>query len=464
MLKNLGTAISLCWLPMGTAWLIAGAQENPPVVLEEKPAVGDVFRVSCRATLQGTLRLPPDKPAGQPSGTDTARSSPGSLRPPLPATKGQTAVFTGSTAIDYTERILEVGSNGEVRRTVRVYDRMDFRRRLGEQEQSSALRPEARRMVLVRAAHLEVPFSPDGPLTWSEIDRVRTDVFTPALAGLLPGRAVPVGEKWQASPAAVQELTDLERITDGKISCRLERIVEREGRQSAQISFSGVVSGLSEDGPSRQQLSGLIYFDLTQRLIVYLSLEGKQWLLDSAGQAVSELQGQFVLTRQRVRAVPLLSDTALRDLKLVPDEENTRLLFAEKGLSFVYPRRWTVRRADPQQIVLDERNGGTVLITLDPPAQAVPATAYQQQVDRWLAQEQATVHRRSSIERLPMPAATCEHFQYEVTLRGERLVLDYYAIRQAGGGATVAGRVPDPQRALLADLAVIARSLRRGEP
>ena len=42
-------------------------------------------------------------------------------------------------------------------------------------------------MVVIKAGERKAPFSPDGPLTWGEIDVVRTDVFNPALVpGLLP--------------------------------------------------------------------------------------------------------------------------------------------------------------------------------------------------------------------------------------------------------------------------------------
>jgi hypothetical protein len=432
------------WVLLTIYSVTAGQESSQKVWLQEKSAVGQQYHVSCRVNLRGELRLPPEKPNGPP----------------------QTAAFTGSSAIDYAEKILEVAANGVVQRTIRLYERLDFQRRLGQQEQVSQLRPAARRMVILRAGHLEVPFSPDGPLTWSEIDRVRTDVFIPALAGLLPGRAVGMGEKWPADPSAVQELTDLEKVTQGTISCRLEQIQQREGQRLAQISFAGTVSGVSEDGASRHELHGLLYFDLAQNKIVYLSLEGKQWLLDSEGQAVGQVQGTLVITRQMVNDIPQLSETALRGLKLVPDEENTRLLFAEKtlGVAFVYPRRWTVRGADPRQIFLDEPNGGTLLLTLDPPTHALTGAQYQQQVEQWLAQQQATVHRRGSVEQLPAPTGSLERFRYEVTLRGERLVLDYYAIRQAQGGATLAGRVPNQHRHLLADLEVIARSLRRGDP
>ncbi|MCS7015652.1 MAG: hypothetical protein NZM42_05955 [Gemmatales bacterium] len=424
-------------------WAFTGLAQDAShlVAMRETVAAGDLYRVSCRVRLEGTLRLPAEKEGTAPT--------------ILP--------FQGNSQIDYVERILEVTAQGEVRRTLRVYEQMTFQRRLGQQEQKSDLRPAARRMVIVRHNQLEVPFSPDGPLLWSEIDRVRTDVFPPALTGLLPSMPVKVGEKWQARREAMVELTDLEKITQGHLVCCLERLIDQDGNRLAQVSLQGTVVGISEDGASRHHLQGFYYFDLDGKLLTYISLEGKQALLDSEEKVVSEVKGQFVMTRQRLRNHDLLSDQAIRGLTLVPNEENTRLLFDEPelGLRFIYPRRWTVRRADARQVVLDEPNGGSILLTLDSPGHAWTAAQYQNHVEQWLAKEKATVHRRGVIRGIAQASGRLEHFQYEVSLRGERLILDYYAYQHPHGSVTLAARIPTTVAKLSEDVALIAQSLRR---
>ena len=111
-------------------------------------------------------------------------------------------------------------SKGVVTKTARICRRVDFQRTVGDSKQEATIRPAVRRLILLRHNNQEVPFSPDGPLTWGEIDQVRTDVFTPALVGLFPANAVRVGERWTAANTAIQELTDLERIEESKIECR----------------------------------------------------------------------------------------------------------------------------------------------------------------------------------------------------------------------------------------------------
>src|SRR5262245_27887059 len=153
---------------------------DEPVSLRETFAAGYQYRVKAHVSGTGELTLPPEKD----------KAAPETLR--IEATSG----------IDYDERVLEVTS-GEVRKTLRLYRNVEFHRTQGKLEHDNTIRPAVRRMVVMRVKNTEVPFSPDGPLTYGEIDIVRTDVFTPALAGLLPEAAVKPGDNWKAAAAAV---------------------------------------------------------------------------------------------------------------------------------------------------------------------------------------------------------------------------------------------------------------------
>src|SRR5437667_7486776 len=197
----------------------SSAAADEPVRLQERFAPGSQYHVSCRVELSGTLALPADK----------------SQAAPKPLT------VTGTSAIEYDERVLTVANDGQVQKTVRIYRRVDFDRKVGDQPQKTTIRPAVRRLIVLRLKHKEVPFSPDGPLTWGEIDLVRTDVFTPALAGMFPQGSARPGERWAATNAAIEELTDMERIDEGRIECRLEEITTLSGRRHARVSFAGTV-------------------------------------------------------------------------------------------------------------------------------------------------------------------------------------------------------------------------------
>src|SRR5262249_35263178 len=152
------------WGLLASVVVVFPARADDPVRLSERFPVGYTYQVRARVQLSGTLTVPGEK--GKPA--------------PKPLT------MTGESAIDYDERVLSLDRDGRAARTVRVFRRIDFERLLGETTQKITLRPAVRRVVMLRLNNTEVPFSPDGPLTWGEIDLLRTDVFTPALVGMLP--------------------------------------------------------------------------------------------------------------------------------------------------------------------------------------------------------------------------------------------------------------------------------------
>ena len=216
------------------------------------------YRVSCRVEIEGTLKLP--------AGKDAA---------------GPTLKISGTSTIKYDERVLSV-AQGRVDKTVRKVQKMVFARKVGDQDQESKLRADLSLLVIQRIDNVEVPFSPQGPLLLGEIELVRTDVFTPALAGLLPKAPVKMGDDWPADFEALKELTDLEKITKGGLTCRCEG-TDRVDAHRARVGFKGVINGVGEDGPAQHDLEGYYIFDLKGNHISYLSLQGIHRPLNAAG-------------------------------------------------------------------------------------------------------------------------------------------------------------------------------------
>src|SRR4051794_19264787 len=130
-------------------WTLVGVDasgQETAVRLQEQFKAGTVYHVRTRVDITGTLR------------------------PPAVKGKKQTTIrVQGTSAIDFDERVLEVNRKGDVSKTVRIYRKLDFQRTLAGQRQALSLRPAVKRQVVLRRGHTEVPFSPDGPLTWGEI-------------------------------------------------------------------------------------------------------------------------------------------------------------------------------------------------------------------------------------------------------------------------------------------------------
>jgi hypothetical protein len=417
-----------------------------PIQLRERFFAGYEYHVSTRVDLSGTLTL-----SSPGTGEDKEKNKPA----PKPLR------VQGNSAVEYDERILDVGQDGQVRKTIRLCRRTDFRRTIGDRSQENSLRPQVRRLILLRHQNQEVPFSPDGPLTWGEIDLIRTDVFTPALTGLLAGHPVSLGDRWSATQSAIQELTDLERIEEGSLECRLEQFSTLEGRQHARISFRGTLRGANEDGPNRQELEGYFFFDLVSNHLSYLYLHGKHFLLDKEGKEVGRIEGRFVLTRQANTRAPDLSAAALKGVATEPNDDNTLLLYdnSDLGVRFLYPRRWHVASVRGSQVALDSADGNGLLVTLDPLSRAPTGARFLDESRDWLAKQQARLLRvepPQTVRSWPV----LEHFSLEAEMGKQKFVMDYYVTRQNNGGATLAARLlPHDLAALQKEVERIARSV-----
>jgi hypothetical protein len=425
------TAIAVPVLSLG--------QGQERVRLAEALPPGTQYNVNCQVDIRGTMTLPLEK------GETTAK----------------TLNVAGTSSIDYHERVLTVNASQQVKTTVRMYRKLEFQRSLDDQKQASTLRPEVKRLVIQRHNQLEVPFSPDGPMTWNEMDLIRTDVFTPALTGLLPVQAVKLNDRWNAAAFAVQELTDLDKIEEGTVTCQLDQLDTQGGRRQARISFTGNVRGVGEDGPTRHTLDGSLSFDLQTNHISYVSVRGVQQLLDKDGKAAGKIEGIFVLTR-RPDACKELSNEALRSVKLEPNEENTQLLYdnPELGVRLLHPRRWRVAGVRGRQVALDENSGSGLLLTLDSLKQTPTAAQYLQESKKWLEDQKAKILRVDPVRPLPGAVKGIEQFSLDAEIDKQRVLMHYLVVRQLSGGATIAARVlPRDQQLILQDIEKIARSV-----
>lgn len=406
---------------MLAGWLLAAGSPllaQSRVRLQETFPAGRTHQVSCRVEISGKMTVPTGKEGET----------------------GKELAVTGKSTLDYEERILALNKDQQVERSVRQYGRLDFRREIGEQLQESSLRPGVRRLVILRRNQFEVPFSPDGPLTWGEIDLVRTDVFVPALVGLLPENEVATGDTWTATASAVRELTDLDRLDEGTLNCRLTTIASLVGKQQARVDFSGTVRGIGEDGPARHQLEGFFYFDLDGRYLSYLYLKGTHYLVDADGKERGRIQGTFVLAREAAGQGRELRDAALAGVKLEPDESNTRLLFEDPvlGTRFLYPRRWRLGTVQGRQVTLDGPGGSGLLITLETPARTPSPARYLQEARQWLTDQKAPLLGQDAPQAF---AAGIDTFALKTELKGQTTYLEYFVLRRSQGGATFAARL-----------------------
>ena len=422
------------------------AADTEPVWLVERFDPESGYRVDLRVDLSGELSVP---------GEDG--------KPP------QTLAMSGHSVLQYDERVLPIDPTGDdvpSAKAVRVYRDVSFERRVGGQDQEANVRPAVRRMVVLRsAAGKKAPFSPDGPLTWNEIDVVRTDVFAPALVpGMLPTKAVRPGDTWALTTAAMTELTDLDPVKDGKLTVKFVSAVVLDGRRYAKLSLSGTVNGVATDGPSRHTLDGTGYFDLDAGRLSYLNLRGVHELLGPDGKAHGRVDGKFVLTRTPAGRVAELSDAALADSDLRPTAENTLLLYdnADLGVRFLYPRRWRVGAVRGRQLTIEDPAGGGILVTLEPAGSVPTAEQFLAETQEFLKSQEWAV---SAVDPPRRWTDQVTRFALNADADDKPVRMEYAVLSQPDGGAVVAARLPWAIRHELgADVDRILKSLAVTKP
>jgi hypothetical protein len=414
------------------------AHTDDALAIQEKYAVDYQYHVRVHVDLDGMLLLSADKDAR--------------------ATKLE---VSGDSVIEYDERVLGLTKDDEVDKTARVFREVKLQRRVGERKQDATIRDEVKRMILLRRENTKVPFSPDGALTWGEIDLVRTDVFTPSLKGMLPDRAVRPGDRWKASRVAVLALTDMAIIDAGDLDCKFDQVQVVGKNRVARIEFAGTIRGTNEDGPNEQKLDGYLYFDLETHHISYLSLRGVHILTDKDGKETGRLTGRFVLSRQVNTRCKELADESLKEVALDPNDDNTRLLYdnPDLGVKFLYSRRWRVsERAN--QVTLDTEGGNGLLVSVEALDRLPTAAQFLTEVRRDLDKMKSKISRAStpqSVREKPL----LEEFNLDAEVNGQRAFLQYYVTKQTGGGATAAARIVpgDGEAEIRKEVERIVRSL-----
>ncbi len=405
-----------------TLTAVVAVAADPAVRLAERFDANNVYRVELRVSIAGKLTVPvaADKPP-------------------------RAVALSGNSKLIYDERALPQ-EDAKTPAVVRAYRTVEFNRVIGDTEQKAGVREAVRRMVVLRSeGGKKAPFSPDGPLTFGEIDVVKNDLFAPTLvAGLLPTGEVKPGDKWAATAAAVSDLTDLDKIDDGGLTIEYVGTVTVDGRKHAKLTVGGTVKGVNEDGPNRQKLDGTAYFDLDAGRLSYLKLSGTHDMLGPDGKTTGVIEGSFVMERKASDKANTLSDDALKGLTLKPTDDNTLLLFDDPdlGVRFLYPRRWRVGVVQGNRFTLDEPGGGGILFSVTPPAKTPTAKAFQDEVKAFLAKQKAKVSPFADPKRVADKPAV-DRFALDAELESGRARLEYAVVTTADGGVTVAARLPE---------------------
>jgi hypothetical protein len=264
---------------------LATAQTYP---LAEPVQAGDCFKLHLEMTLTGDLKV-------------TRDGKPVPLK--LTATAGH----------DFAERVLDVGKAGLPEKTARVYEKASAAIGVGDDRSERTLRKERRLIVAQRHADQYVVYSPAGPLTREELELTGEHLDTLFLTGLLPGKAVGVGETWNVGNAAAQALCSFEGLTEQALTAKLEEVKDNVAR----VSVTGTASGIELGAMVKLTVTATYRFDLKTKHLTELEWRQKDDRDQGPASPATSVETTTKLTR-----TPIDEPEELSEVKLVsvPDK------------------------------------------------------------------------------------------------------------------------------------------------
>jgi hypothetical protein len=194
-------------------------------------------------------------------------------------------------------------------------------------------------------------YSPAGPLTRDELDLV-TEHFNPqCLAGLLPGKAVNVGDTWSVSNAAAQAACLFDGLVKNTLVGKLTA-----AKDSATFTIEGTAEGIEHGAKVSLTVSATGTFDPASKRVIALTWKQKDVREQGPVNPAAEVEATVTVKREFLAQPPKeLADAALA---VVPQGNPTPLMThlrhadAKGRYQFVYPRDWHVTGQTDSHLVM----------------------------------------------------------------------------------------------------------------
>jgi hypothetical protein len=311
--------------------------------LSESSQAGDCFRIQLELTLSGEMRV-------------NKEGKTVSLK--LEATAGH----------EFSERILNLASDGAPEKAARIYDKAKAVIRVNQTPSERTLRPERHLFVVQRTKDRPLVYCPAGQLTREELELTGEHFDTLALTGLLPGRAVSAGDTWKVPNGTAQALCSFEGLIEQNLVCKLEEVKD----QVARVSITGSASGIDLGALAKLTIDATYQYDLHSKRLTRLEWKQKEERDQGPASPATSAQTVVALTRTAVEQPPTLSDVALVS---VPEGSDVppHLLQLEyhdaKGrFEMLYGREWQTVSLGDEHIVmrLMDRGDFVAQVTLTP--------------------------------------------------------------------------------------------------
>jgi hypothetical protein len=189
-------------------------------------------------------------------------------------------------------------------------------------------------------------------VTRDELDLVSEHFNPQCLAGLLPGKAVNVGDTWAVTPAAAQAAGQFDGLIKHTLTGKLTAVADGK----ATFTIEGTAEGIEHGAKVTLTITATGTFDLAAKSIVALSWKQKDDREQGPVAPASQVEATVALKRQPLAEAPKeLADAAL--VNVPKTEIPAAMTFLRhtdpKGnYSLVYPRDWHITGQTDQHLIL----------------------------------------------------------------------------------------------------------------
>lgn len=251
----------------------------------------------------------------------------------------------------FAEKVLAVAEGLPVR-SARHFAEAAASATVGGDREDHALAADRRLIVAQRNPDGLFCFSPAGPVTRGELDLV-SDHFDPhCLAGLLPGKAVNVGDTWGVGNLAAQTACLFDGLVKNALVGKLVEV--KDG--FATFTVTGTAEGIENGAKVSLTINAAGKFHLASNRVVEIVWKQSDDREQGPVSPASKVEATVTLKREILAQVPNeLTDAALAAVpKGDPPAQLTYLRYSDpKGrYQFVYPRDWHITGQTDSHLVL----------------------------------------------------------------------------------------------------------------
>ncbi len=251
---------------------------------------------------------------------------------------------------EFPERVLAV-ADGLAQKVARLYETAKAVITVDGRTSVRTLRPERRLVVAQRDKDGLLVYSAGGAFTQDELELAHDHFDTIAAVGLLPGKAVAVGDAWKIPNAVAQELCNYEGLTDQSLTGKLDDVKDNV----ALFTVNGASNGIDQGAMVKMTVTAAGKFDLKTKRLTWLEWKQTEDREQGPVSPASVVAATTTMVRQAVGRPESLSDVAL--VSVPADAPPNPLVQLEcrdaKGrFSFLYGRDWQITSQTDEHVIL----------------------------------------------------------------------------------------------------------------